>query len=73
MLTPSEVEGDRIAKLMEALAKEEPTELAIIEKPIIEEEPSFLKQSLSVFCVVHLSLSVEVVVTRWRKFAPFAL
>ena len=46
MSTPSEVEGDRITKLMEALAKEQPTELAIVEKPTIEEEPEFSEAEL---------------------------
>ena len=46
MSTPSEVEGDRITKLMEALAKEGSSEPAVVEKPAIEEEPEFSEAEL---------------------------
>jgi len=46
MPTPIVVEGDRIAKLIEALAKEEPSELAVVEKPPVEEEPEFSEAEL---------------------------
>jgi hypothetical protein len=48
MSNPNPVEGERIAKLMEALEKQEPTETAIIVKPepTIEEEPEFSEAEL---------------------------
>ena len=46
MSTPSEVEGDRITKLMEALAKEGSSEPAVVEKTAIEEEPEFSEAEL---------------------------
>jgi hypothetical protein len=46
MATLGVVEGDRIAKLIEALAKEGPSEPAVVEKPTIEEEPEFSEAEL---------------------------
>jgi hypothetical protein len=48
MSNPDVVEGDRITKLLEALAKQTPTEPAvtIAEKPAIEEEPEFSEAEL---------------------------
>ena len=48
MSIPNPVEGERIAKLMEALEKQEPTETAIIVKPepTIEAEPEFSEADL---------------------------
>jgi hypothetical protein len=39
MSTPEIVEGDRITKLMECLAKQEPLERKVVENPTVEEEP----------------------------------
>jgi hypothetical protein len=41
MSNPPTVEGDRITKLLEALAKQMPIEPTIAEEPVIEREPEF--------------------------------